>query len=53
MKYRLTIAGCDDVTSIEVDLNGSEIALLKELAEKFNAASEYGCMPTLEIESAE
>lgn len=45
----ITVAGCDDSTTITVDLTPSRLAFLTEIAQKITAASESGCMPKMAI----
>lgn len=47
--YRITLAGCDDGTIIEFFLDGHEVPLLMEIAEKINEASEDSCMPRMYV----
>lgn len=51
MKNRCMIAlhGCDDSTYIEAELDVREVNLLIRLSRKFEKASSYQCMPTMEI----
>ena len=48
-KYMIALHGCDDSTYIEAELNVREVNLLTRLSGKFERASSYQCMPTMEI----
>lgn len=50
--YVISVDGCDDSTIIREELTLEEYELLNTIAEKITNASEYGCMPTMEIEEA-
>jgi ribosomal protein S5 len=52
MPYIVTIAGCDDITAITVDLDDDEAAAIRRVAAALTAQSEYECQPTLSIERA-
>lgn len=45
----ITVEGCDDRTTITVDLAPERLAFLTEIAEKITAASEFSCMPKMTI----
>lgn len=47
--YLVSVDGCDDSTTIEQELTFEEYDFLNMIAEKITIASEYGCMPTMEI----
>ena len=47
--YQIEVIGCDDYTITQMELDESEYELIKILSEKITAASEYGCMPTMQI----
>jgi hypothetical protein len=47
--YRVVVNGCDDYTTVKIELNDVEFELIKTLCEKVTEASEYMCMPTMEI----
>lgn len=47
--YIVSVDGCDDSTAIIQELTLEEYELLNTIAEKITNASEYGCMPTMEI----
>lgn len=49
-KYIIAVYGCDDSTIIEKELTDDELKLIQELAKEITEASEYDCMPTMEIE---
>jgi len=50
-KYEISVLGCDDSTSIQIELSASEYELIKKVAEKITDASTYSCMPTMVIEA--
>lgn len=47
---RISVKGCDDSTTIAMDLTDAELAFLERLSAAINAASAYSCMPRLYIE---
>lgn len=49
MKVRISLNGCDDTTYVEADVTPGQLALLHNLAEWSEAASSYGCQPTLGV----
>lgn len=49
-KYKITVYGCDDDTSIEIELSYDEFQIIRIVADLITEASEYRCMPTMEIE---
>ena len=47
---RITLLGCDDHTTAEVGLvSDHELTFLERVIGAVNAASEYGCQPTMII----
>lgn len=44
--------GCDADTPAVIDLTDDEVATVRKVALALNAASYYGCMPTLEVRPA-
>lgn len=48
--YEVSVHGCDDSTTIKQELTFEEYEFLSTIAEKITNASEYGCMPIMEIE---
>lgn len=48
-KYEITVDGCDDYTKIIKELTEEEHELLKEVSSEITNASEYGCMPRMEV----
>lgn len=52
-KFRITVSGCDDSTTIEKKLTDAELRLIEVVAHEITEASEYGCMPTMEVEEVE
>lgn len=49
-KCKITVYGCDDDTSIEIELSYDEYQIIQIVADLITEASEYRCMPTMEIE---
>ena len=49
MEYIITLHGCDDSTTIKVNLTKYDIDLLRDLEKKFNKKSTYCFMPTMEL----
>lgn len=49
-KYFITLIGCDDITRFQIELSNEELELVKKLCRKSKETSEYGCMPTMEVE---
>ena len=52
MKYDISLYGCDDSTTITLDLTRDGVELIERLEELFKQASTCGCMPTLGIEAS-
>lgn len=50
--YRISLDGCDDSTSVEMELTPAELATLFRVAEELNAESSYGCQPVMRIRLA-
>ena len=48
-KYIISVDGCDDYTKIIKELTEEEYELLNDISIEVTNASEYGCMPTMEI----
>lgn len=46
--YEIELIGCDDHTKIEFFLDGHEVPLLMEIAEKINEVG-GGCSPTMHV----
>lgn len=49
-EYKISLWGCDDYTQFTMELTDQEADLIKRVADKSEATSSYGCMPTLTIE---
>ena len=49
-KYRIGVHGCDDSTIFEMELTDREAELIGTVCKKCTQTSEYGCMPTMDIE---
>ncbi|HEY9411793.1 MAG TPA: hypothetical protein VIP77_19595 [Jiangellaceae bacterium] len=47
--YDIKVTGCDDSTSITVDLTPEQLAFLTEIAEKITATSTYSCEPRMSV----
>ena len=45
----VTVQGCDDSTSVELEVSPVELAIIAALAEKITAASGYPCMPVMQV----
>jgi hypothetical protein len=45
----IKLRGCDDFTEFAVETTKYGVELLKTVAEESKKASEYSCMPTMEI----
>lgn len=52
MRYQVKAKGCDDVTTVTLDLDDDEAAVVQRLAAALTAKSEFDCQPTLTIERA-
>ena len=48
-RYSISLDGCDDSTNFNVDLSEAEYELILKLCDLSEAASNYGCMPTMAI----
>ena len=48
--YEIAVHGCDDSTTIRQELTFEEYEFLNTIAEKITNASNYICMPIMEIE---
>lgn len=53
MQYRISVHGCDDSTTVRMDLDEEELRLLTTLEALINATRNYGCMPSMQIQEAE
>lgn len=49
VRYEIALKGCDDVTRFAIDATPSEAAFMARLEELANEASEYSCMPRMEV----
>ncbi|AXH49700.1 hypothetical protein KNT98_gp58 [Gordonia phage Frokostdame] len=47
--YRITNSGCDDHTECDIDLTDTEVATVRKVVAELNSHSEYGCQPTIQI----
>ena len=53
MLYEIIVDGCDDSTSIELELTESEFTLVEGIAHLITKASTYGCMPRMYVAAAD
>lgn len=51
--YKINLVGCDDSTEIEFFLDGHEVPLLMEIAEKINEAAYETCQPNMYVTEIE
>lgn len=49
-KYKVCVDGCDDSTSIEIELTDEQAETVRNVAERITEASTYGCMPKMSID---
>jgi hypothetical protein len=49
--YSISVDGCDASTSVEMKLSKSEYDVVKKVADLITKSSDYGCMPTMEIQA--
>ena len=52
-KYEITVTGCDDETTVHMELSDQEYELIDRLADMIYDSSAYSCMPVMEIEEAD
>lgn len=52
-KYEITVTGCDDKTTVYMELSDREHNLINRLADMIYDSSAYSCMPVMEIEEAD
>jgi hypothetical protein len=45
----VVVAGCDDETTVEIEVNDVEEDLLVRLSKLINETREYGCMPGMTV----
>ena len=50
--YRVDLDGCDDYSSVVMELTDAEVRLLKRLEEKVNRVATSGCQPCLSVRKA-
>lgn len=48
-KIQIALCGCDDTTIFEIEVTEAERALIERMCKASKDASDYGCMPTMEI----
>lgn len=52
MKITIVLNGCDDATFIpDVEVTEDQLELLQSIAKQSVERSEYGCMPTMRIDT--
>jgi hypothetical protein len=49
--WRISVDGCDDSTTVEMDLTEAEAAVVERVARAITEESSYGCMPTMTLEA--
>lgn len=47
------LVGCDETTTVSIEVSPAELQLLKRLAAVTRAASQYDCMPKMAVGDAE
>jgi hypothetical protein len=47
--YAIKVSGCDDSTTVQVELTDAEVAAVRRVADAVTAASDYGCMPRMRV----
>ena len=52
-KYEITVTGCDDETTVHMELSDQEYELIDRLADLISTRSTYSCMPVMEIGEAD
>ena len=52
-RYVIRLNGCDDETEIFMDLEPHEAELIERVSAASKAASTYGCMPRLNIQTVQ
>jgi hypothetical protein len=50
MKVKIELIGCDDTAAFEMEVNEEQFEFLTIVANRSQDASDYGCMPTMEVE---
>jgi hypothetical protein len=46
---RLNVQGCDDTTTVDIEVTDEQLAFLRRLAILVAESSTYGCQPTIEV----
>lgn len=49
MKYYIENNGCDDTTSLTIDLSEEEVKIFIKICKELNKNSRYGCQPTIAL----
>jgi hypothetical protein len=52
-EYLIGCHGCDDSTTITMELEDSEYEVISRLCNLITEESSYGCMPTMSIDKVE
>lgn len=47
MKHFITVSGCDDSTTVPIELTDEELVAVKKFAAMVNAADTYSCTPSI------
>lgn len=50
-RYVISAEGCDDSTRVLVELDDTEVAIVRRVADALNARSTYGCQPVVRIKT--
>lgn len=53
MKANVTVDGCDDSTSIDLDMTDEQYLFLRAVDDAITTASTYGCMPKMTVTARE
>lgn len=49
-KHIIVVSGCDDSTSVPMEVTDVELAAIKKLVDMVNAARTDGCKPFIEVD---
>lgn len=49
MKHFITVSGCDDSTTVPIELTDEELTVVKKFAAMVNAADTHKCTPSIEF----
>lgn len=50
--YEITLSGCDDSTTIRMELSAAEAVLMRKVRDRVAKRSDYSCQPTMMVERA-